>query len=220
MAGDPFEPELAAAAAAISEGAAIDAVDELQQLDLIRASDVPRRFRFRHPLVRRAVYEATASGWRLGAHERCAEVLAARGMAAAGRAHHVERSARQGDLAAIDVLREAGGQQHGLRPGALRVGWVRPCGYFQRPRQRRIASSFCSPVPRLCRPRATSPIVMKRCWRRSRSSRSSRVPSARRSRRHAQGWSVSSGDTRTPTPAWWGPFAACRTRPPSSPSSC
>ncbi len=66
MAGDPFEPELAAAAAATSEAAAMDAVDELLQLDLVRETDVPRRFRFRHPLVRRAVYEATrrrAGGW-------------------------------------------------------------------------------------------------------------------------------------------------------------
>jgi predicted ATPase len=36
VAGDPFEPELAAAAAATSDGAAMDAVDELLRLDLIR----------------------------------------------------------------------------------------------------------------------------------------------------------------------------------------
>ena len=57
----------------------MEAIDELLRLDLLRTTDVPRRFRFRHPLVRRAVYDATAAGWRLGAHERCAAALAARG---------------------------------------------------------------------------------------------------------------------------------------------
>ena len=108
VAGDPFEPELAAAAAATSEPAAMDAIDELLLLDLVRSTEVPRRFRFRHPLIRRAVYEATPGGWRLGAHERCAELLAARGASAAARAHHVERSAREGDRGAVAVLREAG----------------------------------------------------------------------------------------------------------------
>jgi ATP/maltotriose-dependent transcriptional regulator MalT len=129
VAGDPFEPELAAAAAATSEAAAMHAVDELLGLDLIRTTDVPRRFRFRHPLVRHAVYEVTAGGWRLGAHERCAAALAARGASAAARAHHVERSARQGDLAAVAVLREAGQATARLAPesaarwfgGALRL---------------------------------------------------------------------------------------------------
>ena len=129
VAGDPFEPEMAAAAAALPESAAMVAVDELLERDLIRGTDVPRRFRFRHPLVRRAVYEATAGGWRLGAHERCAEALAAQGATAATRAHHVERSARQGDLAAVAVLRQAGEEATRLAPesaarwfdGALRL---------------------------------------------------------------------------------------------------
>ena len=108
VAGDPFEPELAAAAAAVDDAAAIDAVDELLSVDLIRPTDVPRRFRFRHPLVRRAVYEATPGGWRLAAHERCAAALAAIGVSAHSRAHHVEYSARPGDLGAVAVLREAG----------------------------------------------------------------------------------------------------------------
>jgi ATP/maltotriose-dependent transcriptional regulator MalT len=129
VAGDPFDPELAAVAAATGETSALDAIDDLLGLDLVRATDVPRRFRFRHPLVRRAVYEATPAGWRLGAHERCAEALAARGATAASRAHHVERSAREGDLAAVAVLRDAGEAAARLAPesaarwfgGALRL---------------------------------------------------------------------------------------------------
>ena len=108
VAGDPFEPEQAATAAGISDASAIEALDELLRLDLVRVTDVPRRFRFRHPLVRRAVYESTPGGWRINAHERCAEGLAARGSPASARAHHVELSAPQGDTAAVACLREAG----------------------------------------------------------------------------------------------------------------
>jgi DNA-binding NarL/FixJ family response regulator/tetratricopeptide (TPR) repeat protein len=123
VAGDPFEPELAAAAAAVSEGSAVEALDELLALDLVRHTDVPRRYRFRHPLVRRAVYDAAPSGWRLGAHERSAEALVARGASAPARAHHVERCARHGDLAAAAVLREAG-EQVAARAPATAARWL------------------------------------------------------------------------------------------------
>jgi DNA-binding CsgD family transcriptional regulator/tetratricopeptide (TPR) repeat protein len=124
VAGDPFELDLAAIAAAAPEPAARDAVDVLLRLDLVRSTDMPRRFRFRHPIVRRAVYEATAGGWRLGAHERIAQRLAERGAGAAVRAHHVERSARHGDATAIAVLREAG-EQSAPRAPATAARWFR-----------------------------------------------------------------------------------------------
>src|SRR5688572_10409064 len=40
--GDPFEPELAAAAAGVSEHEAMEAIDELLARDIVRATEVPR----------------------------------------------------------------------------------------------------------------------------------------------------------------------------------
>ena len=108
VAGEPFEPDVAAEIAELSEADGLAALDELLALDLVRPTGVPRRFGFRHPLVRRGVYESTPGGWRLGAHARAASALAARGADAAERAHHVEHSASQGDEDAIAVLLEAG----------------------------------------------------------------------------------------------------------------
>ena len=124
VAGDPFEPELMAAAADIGEADAFSALDELLRRDLVRQTDVPRRFRFRHPLVRRAIYDASPGGWRLGAHQRSADALAERGVPAASVAHHVERSARHGDSAAVAILREAGSAAAQRAP-ATAARWFR-----------------------------------------------------------------------------------------------
>ena len=107
-AGDPFDLDLALATAGMAESDALIALDDLIGRDLVRPEEVPRRFHFRHPLVRRAVYQACPSGARLAAHRRCADALAARGAPAAARAHHVEHAARHGDLTAVALLREAG----------------------------------------------------------------------------------------------------------------
>ena len=47
-------------------------------------------------------------GWRLGAHERAPRRWRRSARRSRARAHHVERSARQGDMEAVAVLREAG----------------------------------------------------------------------------------------------------------------
>ncbi|MGZ5418488.1 MAG: helix-turn-helix transcriptional regulator [Nocardioides sp.] len=127
--GGTFEPELAAAAAGVVEAVALTAVDELTGVGVIRRTDVPRRFRFRHPLVRRAVYDSTPAGWLLSAHQRSAAALAGRGATATERAHHVERSGSVGDSAAVAVLRQAGDEAAHRAPesaarwyaGALRL---------------------------------------------------------------------------------------------------
>ncbi|HYI99994.1 MAG TPA: AAA family ATPase [Thermoleophilaceae bacterium] len=118
VAGEPFEPDLAAATAELSAADGLAALDDLLAADLVRPTRVPRRFVFRHPLIRRAVYESTGGGWRLAAHERAAAALAARGAAAAERAHHVEQSAGQGDEQAIELLIAAGEETRSRAPGA------------------------------------------------------------------------------------------------------
>ena len=118
VAGEPFEPGLAAAVAELSEQAGLAALDELLVLDLVRTTDVPRKFIFRHPLVRRAVYQSVRGGWRLAAHARAADALATRGAEAAERAHHVEQSASQGDEGAIEILLEAGRNTVSRAPAA------------------------------------------------------------------------------------------------------
>jgi DNA-binding CsgD family transcriptional regulator len=108
--GESFDPELAGRAAELAPEEALPALDELLDRDLIRTTDSPRRFRFRHPIVRHAVYDSAQPGWRLGAHERVAVALAERGEPAATQAPHVERHASRGDEAAIAILSDAGRQ--------------------------------------------------------------------------------------------------------------
>ncbi|HWH96661.1 MAG TPA: AAA family ATPase, partial [Baekduia sp.] len=114
--GDPFDPDLAAAVAELDEPAALPALDELVARTLVRPAGVPRRFAFRHPVVRHSVYAAIAPGWRLGAHARAAAALQRRGAGVVERAHHVEHAAAAGDGAAIALLSTAAGELQGPAP--------------------------------------------------------------------------------------------------------
>lgn len=120
--GDPFDDDLAAIAAGGEERDTLMWLDELLERDLIRTTLAPRRFRFRHPIVRRAIYESAAPGWRLGAHARVVTVLTEQGSSAQALAQHVERSARRGDQAAIKVLVEAAGTAE-MRSPATAARW-------------------------------------------------------------------------------------------------
>jgi DNA-binding CsgD family transcriptional regulator len=106
VAAEEFDPVLVAVAADVPESFALKAIDELVARDVARSS-APGRFRFRHSLVRQAVYTAAAAGWRLAAHGRVAAHLAELGAPASARARHVERSGRFGDTEAISTLVEA-----------------------------------------------------------------------------------------------------------------
>ena len=116
VAGDPAELGLAAAAAGLSEAEALGAIDELVAADVLRRTAVARRYAFRHPLVRRTVYEGAGEAWRLAAHARAAGALASRPGAIVERAHHLERCAAPGDAEAATVLERAAHQAAGRAP--------------------------------------------------------------------------------------------------------
>jgi DNA-binding NarL/FixJ family response regulator len=106
--GDPFELDLAAATMDSPENDVWVRIDELAAKDLVRGTDVPRQFQFRHPLVRHAVYDSCSPSVRFACHRRAVDALAKRGAPAAVMAGHVEQYARHGDAFAIDILRRAG----------------------------------------------------------------------------------------------------------------
>jgi DNA-binding CsgD family transcriptional regulator len=108
VAGDPFTPELAGDLAGEERSVVHAALDRAIAVGLIQSTDTPVLFRFRHPIVRRAVYASAGEAWRVGAHARAATVLGGRGATPLALAHHVASSAAPGDEDAVAVLTAAG----------------------------------------------------------------------------------------------------------------
>ncbi len=117
VAGDPFDLDLAAAAADLTADELLAALDEAAVRRIVAPSATPRSFRFRHPILAHAVYEAARQSWRRGAHARVAKALGQLGAPTPTRAAHVELSAEIGDEAAIELLAEAGRAAAPRAPG-------------------------------------------------------------------------------------------------------
>jgi DNA-binding NarL/FixJ family response regulator len=124
VAGDPFTPELAGEIAEQDPAQVLDALDRAIALGLITGTETPVLFRFRHPIVRRAVYGSAGEAWRVGAHARASTLLARRGSEPLARAHHVERSAVRGDEEAVAVLTAAGRAAAKVAPASA-ARWFR-----------------------------------------------------------------------------------------------
>uniref|UniRef100_UPI0015F0893F ATP-binding protein n=1 Tax=Streptomyces shenzhenensis TaxID=943815 RepID=UPI0015F0893F len=110
--GDPFDPLLLGPVAGLATGPALEALDVLVGMDLVRsgtsnglAQDEPRQLlHFRHPLLREVVSRDTPPGWWLAANARADEALSRSGASPVERAPYLARSARTGDLEAVRVL--------------------------------------------------------------------------------------------------------------------
>ncbi|MFL5824359.1 MAG: helix-turn-helix transcriptional regulator [Solirubrobacteraceae bacterium] len=120
--GESFDPELLARTASLPEHEVLPAIDELAASDLLRPAESPNRFRFRHPILRRVVYQTAGPAWRMAAHRRAAEALKADGAPTVALASHVERYAAVGDDEAIEQLVRAG-EQTALRAPATAAAW-------------------------------------------------------------------------------------------------
>ncbi|MQA85081.1 MAG: AAA family ATPase [Streptosporangiales bacterium] len=115
---EPFEPELVAEVAGLDTESTLQGLHELTVRDLLRPADDEKRLRYRHPLVRHAVFHSAGQAWLLGAHARAAAALARSRAPAVRRAPHVMRAAPVGDEGAILLLIEAAEQAMPRSPAA------------------------------------------------------------------------------------------------------
>lgn len=121
--GDPFDPDVVVEVAGLDRPAATAALDELHRRDVLRPESTTL-LRFRHPLLRRMIYDAAPPAWRRTAHRTAITALRWRGASVLAEAAHLELCASRGDLDAVDVLLAAA-DQAGPRAPASAARWLR-----------------------------------------------------------------------------------------------
>ena len=122
--GDPFCVLSVGEVSGLNQERAAASVAELAAADLIRPIGSTRLFSFRHALVRSVTYENANPAWRVGAHGRAAAALRDCGAPLTAQAHHIERAAEFGDLAAVGLLAEAASTVQVQAP-ATAAEWLR-----------------------------------------------------------------------------------------------
>ena len=122
--GDPFCVLSVGEVSGLNQERAAASVAELAAADLIRPIGSTRLFSFRHALVRSVTYENANPAWRVGAHGRAAAALRDCGAPLTAQAHHIERAAEFGDLAAVGLLAEAASTVQAQAP-ATAAEWLR-----------------------------------------------------------------------------------------------
>jgi len=117
--GTRFRPPVAAAMADLPGEVASGIVEALFRADLLRGDDAGWA-RFRHGLIRQAIYDDLAPPARAYLHERALRALLVAGAPAGEAAGHAIAAALSGDAQAIETLTRAG--RSALREGAVQAG--------------------------------------------------------------------------------------------------
>ena len=120
--GEPFDPDLVIEVAGLDRQAAVGALEELRRRDVFGPEGT--ELRFRHPVLRRMIYDDAPPGWRRSAHRAAIAALHNRGASVLALAPHLELCAGSGDTQAIEVLLEAA-ELAGSRAPAGAARWLR-----------------------------------------------------------------------------------------------
>jgi DNA-binding NarL/FixJ family response regulator len=115
--GDPFSAEiLAALLSDLTEEQLERALGELVGHDLIRPGPHGPMLVFRHPLVRRAVYDNVGPARRVGVHRRALALLTLHGSSAVERSRHIEHCVSTYSPDHVGVLCQAGQESMSTSP--------------------------------------------------------------------------------------------------------
>ncbi|MFC9295698.1 AAA family ATPase [Streptomyces sp. NPDC057011] len=90
--GDTFTVDAVAEVAGVTRAECCAILGRLRRRDLVRTAASPGLLAFRHPLLRRGLYEEMDACWRAGAHRRALTCLRAQGAPATELAPHIERA--------------------------------------------------------------------------------------------------------------------------------
>ncbi len=148
--GERFDAGLVASAAALTDAATVDLLEEAARAGLIaEIDDEPDHWRFSHSLTRRVTSEELSRGRRAVLHQRIGETLECRpGVAAAELAHHFGAAANKGSRGQGGAVRppgRAGAPCRRSRPRSRCVtsGGRSTCSIASAPTTRRSAASCC-----------------------------------------------------------------------------